>query len=127
MEIIKYSIAEESRVTEFGTYADAQAYKTANNLSAEIVEVVEQVPEDAPIPDVTPRQIRQALLLSGVSLTDITNALESLSEPTKSLAITEWEYSITFQRNRPLVASVGVMLGWTPEQLDNLWLFAGTL
>jgi len=79
------------------------------------------------IPDVTPRQIRQALILSGVSLASIEAALATLPEPTKSLAETEWEYSIAFQRYRPLVQQVGLMLGWTPEQLDQLWLFAGTL
>lgn len=79
------------------------------------------------IADVTPRQIRQALILSGVSLATIEAALNSLSEPTKSLAIAEWEYSNIFQRNRPLVASVGQMLGWTNQQLDDLWLFAATL
>jgi hypothetical protein len=79
------------------------------------------------VADVTPRQIRQALILSGVSLADITAALATLPEPTKSLAITEWEYSIAFQRSRPLVASVGSMLGWTSQQLDDLWRFAATL
>lgn len=80
-----------------------------------------------PIADVTPRQIRQALILYGVSLASIDAALNTLSEPTKSLAKTEWEYSIAFQRNRPLVTQVGQMLGWTTEQLDALWIFAASL
>lgn len=79
------------------------------------------------IPDVTPRQIKQALVLSGVSLSAIDSALATLPEPTKSLAIIEWNESNMFVRSRPLVASVGVMLGWTSQQLDDLWIFAGTL
>lgn len=79
------------------------------------------------LPDVTPRQIRQALILSGVSMQSIENALMSLPEPTRSLALTEWEYSIAFKRNRDLVKNVGVMLGWTPSQLDDLWILAGRL
>lgn len=79
------------------------------------------------IPSVTPRQIRQALVLSGVSLDLIESALNSLPEPTRSLAKAEWEYSNEFERSRPLVANVGLMLGWTSDQLDNLWLFAGSL
>lgn len=79
------------------------------------------------LPDVTPRQIRQALILNGVSLSAIDAALDSLPEPTRSLAITEWEYSIAFKRNRDLVKQVGVMLGWDPDQLDALWEFAGKL
>jgi len=79
------------------------------------------------VPDVTPRQIRQALILSGVSISQIDSALDSLPEPMKSLAMAEWEYSNSFQRTRPLVASVGQMLGWNSEQVDNLWKLAGTL
>ncbi len=78
------------------------------------------------LPDVTPRQIRQALIMSGVSLDAISTALNSLPEPTRSLAKAEWEYSIAVKRNRPLVDNVGAMLGWTEEQVDNLWLFAST-
>lgn len=79
------------------------------------------------LPDVTPRQIRQALILSGVSLQMIEDALNSLSEPMKSLAKIEWEYSIAFQRNRPMVSQVGAMLGWTETQIDNLWQLARSL
>lgn len=79
------------------------------------------------LPDVTPRQIRQALILSGVSIDMIEAALNSLPEPTKSLARTEWEYSIAFKRNRGFVNQVGAMLGWTSDQLDSLWDFAGKL
>ena len=79
------------------------------------------------IPSVTPRQIRQALILSGISMGMIEDALAGLPEPTASLAKAEWEYSIAFERRRALVEQVGVMLGWTPEQLDNLWLFAGSI
>jgi hypothetical protein len=79
------------------------------------------------IEDVTPRQIRQALILSGVSMASIDAALATLPEPNKSLAQAEWEYSNMFERSRPLVTSVGQMLGWTSAQLDALWIFAKTL
>jgi len=84
-------------------------------------------PAPTVIPDVTPRQMRQALILMGVSLSQIDTAIASLPEPTKSLAQVEWEYSVMFQRSRPLVAEVGQMLGWTSDQLDALWEFAATL
>lgn len=79
------------------------------------------------IADVTPRQIRQALILSGVLMADIDSALASLPEPTRSLAQTEWEYSVSFKRSRPLVDSVRQMLGWTNAQVDALWALANTL
>jgi hypothetical protein len=101
-----------------------------NNTSEEVWQeklAVYAQPGVIGLPDVTPRQMRQALILSGVSLTDIDAALDSLPEPTKSLAKIEWEYSIAFKRLNPLVASVGQILGWTSQQLDDLWKLAGTL
>lgn len=80
-----------------------------------------------PIPDVTPRQIRQALILSGVSLSSIDSAIAGLPSPMNDLAAAEWEYSIAFERNRPLVIEVATMLGWTSAQLDALWILAGSL
>jgi len=79
------------------------------------------------IPSVTPRQIKQALILSGIFLSQIDEALDTLPEPTRGLAKVEWQESVAFDRRRPLVAQVGIMLGWTPEQLDNLWIFAGSI
>lgn len=79
-------------------------------------------------PSVTARQIRVALFLSlGLTEADILAALNTLSEPTKTVALIEWEYSNMFERSRPLVDAVGVMLGKTPEELDELWLYAGSL
>ena len=83
--------------------------------------------ENVIIPDVTPRQIRQALVLSGVSVQQIEDAIDSLPEPNKSMARIEWEYSTAFHRNRPIVAQVGAILGWTSEQLDALWTLASSL
>lgn len=76
--------------------------------------------------DVTPRQMKQALVLMGV-YANIQPALDSLPEPLKTLATIEWEYSLAFQRNRPLVHQIAAVLGWTDEQLDDLWKFAATL
>jgi len=79
------------------------------------------------LPDVTPRQIRQALVLSGITTKQIDDAFNMLKEPLRSLAKVEWEYSISFQRNRPLVNQVGMVLGWTQKQIDDLWILAGKL
>lgn len=84
-------------------------------------------PPTPTIPDVTPRQMRQALVLMGVSLETIESALDALPEPHKSLARIEWEYSVAFQRQRPLVSQVAALLGWDSNQLDQLWYFAASL
>src|ERR1017187_66994 len=79
------------------------------------------------IPDVTPRQMRQALVLAGVNIANIDAAIATLPQPMQSLTQIEWDYSLAFERNNPLVAEIGAMMGWTSAQLDALWLFAGTL
>jgi hypothetical protein len=79
------------------------------------------------LPDVTPRQIRQAFVLAGLLTSFIEDAFAALPEPTKSFAQIEWEYSLAFKRRRPLVVQVGQMLGWTEKQLDDLWILAGKL
>lgn len=121
---IKYSIIHGNGCIEFSTIESAQEYKSLNGLSDEIETI--EYPDDV-IPNVTPRQIRQALILSGISIETIENALNNLPEPTKSLANIEWEFSIAFERDRPLVNDVAKLLGMSKEQLDSLWLFAGTL
>lgn len=124
--MIVYKVTHNSEIVEFAAEQAAIDYASLHNLSAPTSEEKTVVTE-VEIPDVTPRQMRQALILSGVSIETIETALDSLPEPTKSLAKTEWEYSLAFQRSRPLVAQVGALLGWTSEQLDDLWLFAATL
>lgn len=79
------------------------------------------------IKPVSARQIRTALILSGISISTIENALAALPEPDKSIATIAWEYSNDFFRDNPLVQSLAPSLGLTEEDLDNLWALARTL
>lgn len=80
------------------------------------------------VPDeITPRQARQALLIMGISEAMITGAINTLPSPTKEMALVEWDYSIAFIRHNPLVTTMGQMLGWNSEQLDQLWILGSTL
>ena len=79
------------------------------------------------LPDVSPRQIRLALIEKFGSLQPIEDLLNSLPEPMKSVAKVEWEYSIAFKRTRPLVIQMAAMLGMTSAQVDELWTRAWTL
>jgi hypothetical protein len=80
-----------------------------------------------PVRDVTPRQIRQAWILSGKQLSEIDDAIAALPEPHRSLAQIEWEYSTIVMRNNPLVAMLGQAQGYTSQQLDDLWILAASL
>lgn len=97
-------------------------------ITSEMANLIESViPPKPRIADVTPRQIRQAMILKGISLSQIDDIINSMPEPQKSLARAEWEYSNAFERDRPLVDQMGHLLGKTDEELDALWLFAKTL
>ena len=71
---------------------------------------------------VTMRQARLALLGAGL-LTSVETALDALSEPAKSAARIEWDYSNELLRSNPLVTTLGAALGLTSGQIDA-WLVA---
>jgi hypothetical protein len=79
------------------------------------------------IPDVSPRQLRQALVLSGLSLGLIDTAIDAQEEPLKTLAHVAWEYSTVFERSSDTVNMIGASIGLTPENIDDLWNLASTL
>ena len=76
---------------------------------------------------VTRRQARQALLLAGL-LSQVPIVIENIQDPvTKGLAQIEWEDSLEFLRDRPLVIQVGTALGLDEEGLDALFIQASKL
>lgn len=76
---------------------------------------------------VSARQIRTALVMSGSSIATIEAALNSLPEPNKSIALIAWEYSNEYYRDNPLIESLAPAMGFTSEELDDLWRLARTL
>lgn len=75
---------------------------------------------------VTMRQARLALLNQNL-LTQVETALHSLESQGKEAALIEWEYSIHIERNSILVQSLSSTLGFSEEELDNLFTLAATL
>jgi len=87
-------------------------------------------PADAPpvpvITSVTMRQARLALLQQGL-LTQVNNAVASMSGDQGDAARIEWEFSNTVERNRPFVQALAASLGLTSQQIDDLFTLAATL
>lgn len=75
---------------------------------------------------VTMRQARLALLQVG-KLGNVPSAIDLLPSPQKEIAQIEWEFSSTVERNRPLVQALGPLLELSEEELDDLFILAGTL
>lgn len=115
-------------------YTDAThtvAFRKLNNNGIESC-LVSSLPENtqideyvAPPPEikaVSPRQIRQALTRAGLR-TMVEGAVSAGNQDTK-----DWyEYSTVFERNHPQVEGMGIALGVSSSDLDNLWLLAETL
>ena len=72
---------------------------------------------------VTMRQARLALLAAG-QLAAVEAAIDAMSEPTRSAARIEWEYSTEVQRLNGFVAALGPALGLSSEQIDALFIAA---
>ena len=84
-------------------------------------------PKKVPL-TITKRQAKQQLLLAGLlddvelGITNITNETE------KRLAQIYWEDSQEFERNHPMLISLGnSILGLTEQQLDDLFIEASKL
>lgn len=75
---------------------------------------------------VTMRQARLALLGAGL-LSSVDAAIDAMSEPARSAARIEWEYSNELQRSNPLVLALGPALNLTSEQIDALLIAASAL
>ena len=85
------------------------------------------MPDAAAVPlRVTMRQAR--LALHGANkLSMVEAAIDALSEPTKTAARIEWEYSNEVQRHNGLVAALAPALGLTDAEIDALFRTAASL
>jgi hypothetical protein len=76
---------------------------------------------------VTARQMRTAIIMSGISIETIESVLNSQDEPTRSIANVAWNHSYRFHRDNALVISLAPAMGLTVEELDELWVLARSL
>jgi len=79
------------------------------------------------IEDISPRQIRMALLSMGLTEAAIDSAISTLSSPSKEQAMIAWKYSTTFKRSEVAVAMIGALLSLSSEQLDGVWKIGSNL
>lgn len=81
------------------------------------------------LPDTcTPRQLRIALIQSGISLATIENQIDSISDSVqREIARAEWEYALEIKKEHPLVDMIAVNLNLTEKQVDDIFVLAVTL
>lgn len=126
---IKYRVQKEKGgYSEFlpEEYDEALSFASKNNSTVETIERDDSEPVEVP-QVVTPRQFWVALALKGVTEADILAAIVRLPEPNKTIVTIELNKSLEFQRSHPFVPVIGSILGWSENQLDDLWILAATL
>ncbi|WP_150526822.1 hypothetical protein [Roseibium sediminis] len=74
------------------------------------------------MPALSARQFRIALLLNGTPASAVETIISQIPDPTqRAVAEVEWEYATSFTRGHELVVTLSTALGFTPEQVDELW------
>lgn len=74
------------------------------------------VPAPAPMPPLSPRQIRLALLSAG-----ITEGMVDAALADNAAGLIEWKYATAYERNHPLIGALAGSFSLTTEQVDSLW------
>lgn len=82
-------------------------------------------PPSVPI-EVTQRQARMALHALG-HLASVEAAINALPDPPRTEARIAWDFSNTIQRSNPFVSQLAALLGFTEQDLDELFIMAAGL
>ena len=94
------------------------------NLSQE--EIDQRVPQ--PPDTCTPRQLRIALIQTGISPSTIEAQIDAISDPIqKEIARAEWEYALEIKKEHPLVGMIAASLNLTEQQVTDIFILAVTL
>jgi hypothetical protein len=77
----------------------------------------------------TPRQLRLALLSTGTTESGVDALIDAIPDTEeKEWARIEWKHATSFERDHPLIDSIGTALGYTDStQIDTLWTWASAL
>lgn len=114
---------DRTQTLEFREYADIPNLKWIQELYVRNL-TQDEIDEKTPKPPsyCTPRQFRLALIDSGYDLNQIQTMLENIpNEVERKKALVEWEYSITIERNHPLIQTFATQLNLSVTDLDNIF------
>lgn len=76
----------------------------------------------------TPRQLRIALIQTGISLSAIEAQIDAIPDAIqKEIARAEWEYALKIKKEHPLVRMIAASLNLTEQQVTDIFILAVTL
>ncbi len=78
--------------------------------------------ETPPVPALTRRQFRLALVTNGYNLADIESLIAQIEDDMqRQIIMIEWQDATTFHRTNPSLLAMAGMMGLTAAQVDELW------
>lgn len=94
------------------------------NVYADIVEPTEEEIR-AKLPDLYPRQFRDALVDNDISPDSVTEAIKQIPDTKeREKALNAWLFPSMFHRLDPHIDMIAVMFGLTPKDVDDMWIKA---
>lgn len=121
--------AQEAAAAAISTSDAAHAAEVAT-LTARIAQLEALLaPVDAAgFAVLSPVQIRLGLLAGGLTSAMVQGAIDAIADPVaRESANAYWHYSTSYHRSHPLIATLGVSLGLTSQQIDTMWTVAAGL
>lgn len=81
------------------------------------------------IGEITPKQLRLVLLANGVTSSDVEAAILNIEDAiTREIATIEWQYGTGYSRTNANLQMIATqLLGFSEEQIDEMWKHALTL
>lgn len=128
MQIVVNNISktEQEWLTEFNAIGRKQFYVTYNvqNLR-QLREIIEEAKGGGYLINATPNsqpawRIKAILSQMGTKA-QVDAAIEGLPEPSKTIAKLAWNEGATLERNSPLVGAIAQTIGYTEEQIDDIF------
>lgn len=111
-------------------WQDWHQWKLNGNVEQSFIGTDEEIAKDLRnkcVQQITPKQLEQQLFLQGISSDDVVNAINQLSDPTKTLGLIAWKRAIAFDRQDSTLIAISQMLGLTEQQTNDLFNNASLL
>ena len=84
--------------------------------------------ETPPVPSLTRRQFRLALVTNGFALADIEAFINQIEDSTqRQITLIEWQDGTAFERYSPSLLKMAELMNLSSPQVDELWSQALTL
>lgn len=134
LEIIKrpdpsYNLANQT--LEYRSFADINNLKWIEESYIRDLnqsEIDQRIPQPNNVNTCTPRQIRIAIIKSGMSLSSIDEYINNIQDNAqREIARSEWEYSLEIKKDHPIVELIASTLNLTQQQINDIFNLASTL